>query len=244
MKNTSQVNFSPLFYGIIFSLLSLYVIGAYFENFKLINMVQVLFVPIFLVYFLVKNSTINLPVIAFMLFAFFSDSMGLIMENYNIVKASSIFCFFAYICLIGINLKKFNLFETDKIIGIYLIGVLSINAYFLLILYGLLNAIVPDSLETILFGVKSASLIVLSFLSLAVYLNKQTKSSFLFFMAVVCLVFGSILNYVGLYYIYDWSVLALEKIMYVIGLYLLGNYIIKEKTETRKLRYNENNIFA
>ena len=244
MKNTSSVIISSLFFGTIFSLLALFVMGTYFENFTLINVVQVFLVPTFIVYFLLKNSTFNLAIIAFLLFIFFGDTASLLMDNYNVVKASSIFSFLGYMCLIGIAVKKFNIFETDKIVGLYLIGVFLINAYFLSIIYVLLKTIVSDSLETILFGLKSASLIILSFLALAIYLNKQTKSSFIFFIAVVCLVFGSVLNYVGLYYVYDWSVLTLEKTMYISGLYLLVSQVIKENKLTSKLAYTDNNVFA
>lgn len=244
MKNTSSVIISSLFFGTIFSLLALFVMGTYFENFTLINVVQVFLVPTFIVYFLLKNSTFNLAIIAFLLFIFFGDTASLLMDNYNVVKASSIFSFLGYMCLIGIAVKKFNIFETDKIVGLYLIGVFLINAYFLSIIYVLLKTIVSDSLETILFGLKSASLIILSFLALAIYLNKQTKSSFIFFIAVVCLVFGSVLNYVGLYYVYDWSVLTLEKTMYISGLYLLVSQVIKENKLTSKLEYTDNNVFV
>lgn len=244
MNNTSNHSHNNLFFGILFLLIILFAIGSHGKNVMLLNVSQGLIIPLFIVFFFLKNKTLSMPLIAFFLFAFFSDTTSFFFDNYNVIKASSVLFFLGYICLIGVVINKFKFFETDRVVGLYLLTVLSINMYFLYTIYSLLKVAASDNFETLLFGTKSMSLMVLAFLALAIYLNKQTKSALLFLMAVSCLVFASVLNYIGVYYIYDWRFITLEKASYILGLYLLFKYIIQESKTSKEERYFTDTIFA
>ncbi len=249
MKDLLLLSFNKVFFGALLLLITVTILGTYSEDVLALQITKVLFIPVFLILFFVKNKALSLPVISFFIFSFLGDASLAFFENDIFIKASSTFYFLSYICLIGIAISKFKFFEVDKVVGTYLIVVFLINAYFLYTLYGILKAIVPDSLEVFMFGVKNISLILLIFLAFGKYLANDTKPSILFLMVALCLVFSTILNYVSLYYVYSWSFVMLEKVIYAIGIYLLLNYVMEENKSARILdkpqnSYNSDNIFA
>lgn len=148
-------------------------------------------------------------------------------------------------------IPKFKFHHLDKIIGIYLLTVLAINLYFLYIIYVVMKVVVPNSNEVLLFGIKSFTLIVLGFLAFAVYLNTQTKQSVLFLTAVLFFCLSAMLNYVCMYYFYNWSFDLLQRILYGIGLYMIFKYIIEQNAnkQPRELilinqSYSSENLLA
>ncbi|WOD43652.1 hypothetical protein [Hwangdonia lutea] len=249
MKNSFILSFNKLFFGVLLLLVSVNIIGAFSENASFLQTAKVFFIPALLTLFFIKYKSLSLPFILFFLFSFLGDVSLAFFDNEFFIKASSVFYFLSYLSLIGIAFFKFKFFEIDKVVGTYLVVVFLINAYFLYTFYSILKAIVPDSFEVLLFGVKNLSLILLVFLAFGMYLANDTKPSILFLMVALCLVFSTILNYVSLYYVYSWSFVMLERIIYAIGVYLLLNYIMVENKNAiiqnkAQDRYNSDNIFA
>lgn len=209
-----------------------------------------LLIPVLLILFLFKYKVLNLPLISFFIFSFLGDVSLAFFENEILTKASSVFYFLSYMCLIGIVVSKFNFIKIDKVVGAYLILVFLINTYFLFTFYGILKAVVPDSVEVLLFVVKSVSLVLLLFLAFGKYLANDTQSSILFLMMTLCLVFSTILNYVNVYYVYSLNIVILERVIYAVGIYLLLSYVLEERKNSISEKtpyqdsYNSNNIFA
>ncbi|MBP0905181.1 hypothetical protein [Mariniflexile gromovii] len=129
---------------------------------------------------------------------------------------------------------KFKLSEVTILIGVYLLVVLSINLYFLNIIYGILSEVVSNRTEVMLYGIKSIFLIVLMLVSLGVYLNTQTKQSTLFLTAVLFIGLSVTLNYLKLYYLNDWSLELLHRVLYALGLYIMFKYIMNTGIKVKK----------
>ncbi|MFL0354437.1 hypothetical protein [Xanthomarina sp. GH4-25] len=119
-------------------------------------------------------------------------------------------------------------------IALYLLIVVSINSYFIYELYAILKVQITDPMEVYLFAAKSVSLIALTFLSFVVYLNSDTRQSIIFFLMALCLVFSDVLYYISNYYIYNWSFVMLDRVLHVVGLFFLFNYIIGENRIKKK----------
>ncbi|WP_299550228.1 hypothetical protein [Seonamhaeicola sp.] len=132
-------------------------------------------------------------------------------------------------------LTKFKVLRLDKIIGVYLIVVFGISMYFLYTLYNVLNMIVTDSSEVLIFTVKSLSLIILAFVAFGVYLSTQSKKSVIFLVGVIFIIFSTILNYINLYYIYHWSFEMLDRMLYVSGLYFMFRYMMMFERKAKKV---------
>lgn len=140
--------------------------------------------------------------------------------------------------MIIIALSKFNVFEVNKVIGIYLVVVFSINLYFLFTIFEILKVVIDGS-QIIIKGANSLSLMILSFVAFAVYLNTQTKQSISFLVASIYFAFSVILNYVNQYYLYDWRFVMLNRAIYALALYQIFKYAIIENKSRKYLIINE-----
>lgn len=210
-----------------------------------------LFIPVFLVFFFVKNNYLGFAFASFLVCSFLGDISYYFFPTESVLKISNLLYILSYSQLLIIVLPKFKIFKLDKLIGIYLLVVFSISLYFLFIIYEILKMIIPEENEVLLIGVKSLTLIILAFVSFAVYLNTQTKQSILFLIVTICFAFSVIINYINYYYLYDWSFVMLNRAAYILGLYFLFKYFsIENKIRKPKVvnneiaRFSSDNILA
>ncbi len=246
MKNWLNLTFNKMFFGALLGLLAINAFVTFTQNSLMLKSTMALFIPVLLIFYLVKYKTLGVIFISFLFFSFLGDISLTFFSNETFVKVSSILYFLSYLYLIAIVVPKFKLFKVDKLIGVYLLGVFVINLFFL---YTILKVIISDNTEVLLFGLKSLSLIVLAFISFGVYLNTQSRQSILFLVAVIFIIFSTILNYVNLYYLYHWSFEMLHRVFYGAGLYFIFRYIIsdnKYKKTIYKIRqkFTSDNIWA
>ena len=210
-----------------------------------------LFIPVFLVFFFVKNNYLGFAFVSFLLCSFLGDISYYFLPKENVLNTSNLLYILSYSQLLIIALPKLKIFKLDRLIGIYLLVVFSITLYFLFTIYEILKMIIPEENEVILIGVKSLTLIILAFVSFAVYLNTQTKQSILFLIVTICFAFSGIINYINYYYLYDWSFIMLHRAAYILGLYFLFKYFsIENKIRKHKVinykseRFSSDNILA
>ncbi|MBP1840224.1 hypothetical protein [Formosa algae] len=109
-------------------------------------------------------------------------------------------------------------------------------------LYTVLDGIIKDPIMVMFFGLHTVTLIILAFVSFAVYLNSDTKSTIQYLVMSLCFIFSEVLFYIHNYYIYDWTLVLLERVLYSGGLIFLFNYMVtknKAKKRAQKIRsYN------
>jgi hypothetical protein len=241
MENKIKVGYSAI---IIFSLIVLFilnVVAVYSENPLLLNASKVVFIPFVLMLFFIKHKTLNLIFIVYLLFSFLGDSTSLFLPNDIVANGANVMYLLSYLTLIIIMVPHFKTAKIDKIVGTYLLVILVINGYFLFTICNILKSLITDGAEMLLFGAKSMALMLLVFISFAVYLCEQTKSSILFLIMAICFAFSDILNYVVTYYIYNWSILMMDRLLYIAGLIFAFKYII-EANKASKNFYTEKRI--
>ncbi|MGE5944504.1 MAG: hypothetical protein ACM31G_09215 [Flavobacteriales bacterium] len=227
MKNISNIGYVAISFFALLLLIISNVYAAYSEEPFFLSISQAIVIPFFLIAFLIKNKILNLVFISFLVFSFFGDTSGLFFVNDSTTNVSNTMYLFSYMALIVIGVSKFELVNIDKVIGFYLLGIFLINGYFLFTLCSMLSILITDGTEMILFGTKSMALMLLVFISFAVYLGKQTKASILFLIMAICFVFSDILNYIEHYYVYNWSILMIERLLHIAGLFFAFYYIIE-----------------
>lgn len=204
------------------------VLATLSESGLLLQITKPLFVPVFIMYYFIKNRYLSFVFILFLVFSFIGDFSSVFSSNNSILKFSSLIYFLSYLSLIVYTISKFKRVRIDMIIALYLLIVVSINSYFIYELFSIMKSQISDPLEVSLFAAKSVSLIVLTFLSFVVYLNSDTKQSILFLLVALCFVFSDVLHYISNYYIYNWSFVMLDRVLHVVGLFFFFNYIIGE----------------
>ncbi|GAA3589021.1 hypothetical protein Q4Q39_14330 [Flavivirga amylovorans] len=249
MKKSLNLTFDKVFLCALLGLIAISFFVAFTQDSLLLKSTMALFIPVFLMFYLIKHKTLGVIFISFLLFSFLGDISLTFFSDETLIKVSSILYFLSYLYLIVIIIPKFKLLKVDRLIGVYLFGVFIINIFFLYTLYSLLKVIIPDQTEVLLFGLKSLSLIILAFISFGVYLNTQTKQSILFLVATIFIALSTILNYINLYYLYHWSFEMLHRTLYAVGLYFIFKYIIVDNKHKRtiyklKQRYSSDNILA
>ncbi|WP_159024175.1 hypothetical protein [Formosa sp. L2A11] len=140
-------------------------------------------------------------------------------------------------------ITKFKGIKFGTFLGTYLIVVFIVNTYLLYQLYTVLDDIITSPTEVLFFGLRSVTLIVLAFFSFAVYLNADTKSSILYLVMALCFIFSEVLFYIRNYYIYDWSLVLVERLLYGCGLVFLFYYMVtKNKAKKRALKIRSYNF--
>lgn len=249
MKSLLNVSFNKVFVGVLLLLVGINVIGAVSENALFLQSTKMLFVPSFLLFFFIKRSSIKIPFVLCLIYFFFGDSASLFFANDMFLNASNVLYFLSYLCLIIFVSQKFRIMEFNKIIAYYLIVVFLINLYFLYTTCSILRVIVPDGAEVFIFGLKSVSLIILLFISFGVYLNSESKISIVFLLMAFSFACSDLLDYVNHYYVYNWSFLMLERILHVVGLFFLFNYIVAynklfKKQEIREVIRGSENVLV
>lgn len=227
MKKYLKLSYNGLFFFALLILLTLNVFISYSENPLLLDLSKTLFIPFFLIMYFIKNKTLSLTFISFLVFSFFGDCSALFFAYDSVTNTSNIMYLLSYISLIVMSISKFKLADIDKVVGLYLLMILLINGYFLLTICNILSALITDGTEMILFGAKSMTLVFLVFISFAVYLGKQTKTSILFLVMAICFAFSDILNYITHYYIYDWSILMIDRLLHITGVFFAFKYSIE-----------------
>lgn len=228
MENKIKIGYPAIIFLALFLLFILIFIAAYSENLLLLNASQVIFIPFILMIFFVKHKTLSLVFIAFLLFSFFGDSTPWFLPNDAVANGANIMYLLSYLTLIAMAIPHFKPSKIDKVVGIYLLLILSINGYFLFTICDMLRSLITDSTEMILFGTKSMALLILVFISFTIYLSTQTKESILFLIMAICFAFSDALNYVTHYYIYNWSILMMDRLLHITGLFFAFKFMVEE----------------
>ena len=227
-----------MFLCILFVLILINVIAIISENDLFQQLTKPLFVPIFLIYFLLKNKSINTGILTFLMFSFIGDFTSVFTYNLRFVNISSLAYCLSYAILTFAVVSRIKKLQLDKVISSYLVFVFLVNAYLLYILFDVIKYYIPDSLEVTLFGIKSTALIVLAFISFVDYLNSETKGSIQFLIMALCFVFSDILHYISTYYLYNLSFVMLDRVLHVVGLFFLFSYILEMNKARKNLKVN------
>lgn len=250
VDNRNKLTFNHVFLAALLLLIAINVFGSVTDNALLMKTTMPLFIPVFLIFYFVKYNSLKIVFISFLLFSFLGDTSSMFFSEDSLIQTSSVLYLLSYLYLIIIVAPNFKLIEVNKLIGAYLLVVLVITLYFLYVIYSIMQTVVANETEVLLFGIKSLSLIILTFLSFGVYLNTQTKQSALFLTAVIFFGLSAMMNYINLYYLYDWTFVLLQRVLYAIGLYIIFKYIMEvhiiKKAKPIKLNesYSSDNILA
>jgi hypothetical protein len=250
VNNWFKLTYNKVFSLALLLLMVINVIGSLTDNALIMKTAMPLFIPVYLIFYFIQFNSLRIVFIAFLLFSFLGDTSSMFFSDESLIQASSILYLLSYLYLIIMAAPKFKITEVDKLIGAYLFVVFIITLYFLYIIYSIMQTVIANQTEVLLFGVKSLALIILTFVSFGVYLNTQTKQSVLFLTAVVFFCLSVILNYINLYYLYNWSFVLLQRILYAIALYVIFKYIMAQPAK-RKLKaiqlkesYSSDNVLA
>lgn len=234
MKNWLQIGYNKVFLCVLLVLIAFNVLATVSENEALLLISKPLFIPVFVMYYFIKNKYINPVFILCLVFSFLGDFSSVFFSNEQLLQVSSLFYCASYFCLVYAALIKMKRLKLDVVVGGYLIIVFAINAYLMYELFNVLKLYIPNVAELTLFGVKSMALIVLCFVAFISYLNSDSKPSIIFLAMALFFAFSDVLYYISNYYIYSLSFVMLDRVLHIFGLFLLFNFIIEQNRKRKK----------
>lgn len=234
VKEWLKISYNRIFLCVLCLLILMNILATLSESGLLLQLTKPLFVPVFIMYYFIKNRYLSFVFILFLVFSFIGDFSSVFSSSNSIIKFSSFIYFISYLMLIIYAISKFKRIRIDLVVALYLLIVISINSYFVYELFSILKLQISDPIEVNLFAAKSVSLVALTFISFVVYLNSDTKQSIIYLLVALCFVFSDVLHYISNYYIYNWSFVMLDRVLHVVGLFFLFNYIIGENRIRKK----------
>lgn len=239
LKNWLQIGYNKIFLCAFFLLFVFNVFAAISQIEPLLQVSKPLFIPVFLMYYFVRNKYIKTSFVLCLVFFFFGDVTSVFFSNEQLLQTSSLLYCMSYLCLVYAALSNIKQLNFDIVIGAYLIIVFAINAYLMYELFTILKFQILSSIELILFALKSLTLIILSFVAFIAYLNSDTKESILFLIMALCFVFADVFYYISNYYIYSWSFVVLDRVLHILGLFFLLNYIIEQNRVRKRIKVEQ-----
>ncbi|MEO8933023.1 MAG: hypothetical protein ABI295_01845 [Xanthomarina sp.] len=234
MKEWLKYRYNRLFLGVLFLLIVLNVFASLSENDVLIQITKPLFIPVFIMFYYLKNRYVHILFIVFFILSFIGDSSSVFLTNNTLIKLSGFMYLLSYLALTAYMVSKIKRIRFGKVVAAYFLVVICINSYFLFELYGIVKSQILDITEVNLFIAKSISIMILAFVSFFIYLNSDTKQAILFLTTTLCFVFSEVMHYINNYYIYNWSFVVFNQTLYVIGLFFLFNYITGENRSRKR----------
>ncbi|WP_274476478.1 hypothetical protein [Mangrovimonas aestuarii] len=224
MRNWTTKSQVALFICVLLCVLGLNIFASVTNNQLLLQWTKPLFVPVILSFYLYRKKKQDTLLVIFLLFFFLGDYLSAISKDIWAIRSSNVLHCLSYLGLLMVLARKVKRLSIDKVVGGYLLVVFLINAYFLLVLFEILKVTVVDDFKLVLFIISGTVLFVMLFVSFAIYLSSDTKQAIMFLMMGLCFVFAEVFYFVGEYYLYHWSFIAFNRILYVSGLVFLILY--------------------
>jgi hypothetical protein len=175
--------------------------------------------------FMYKYPKISILLKGFILFALAGNVFGLFRFEVEGIQLETIAYCLGYLCLLYEAVFKIKKVKINYIVGLYLIFVFAINAYFIYVLYEIFKEVVLNNLELSLIVVRLVSLLLFALFSFTLYLSSETKQSILLLIMSISLIFSDVLFLIDEYYLYFWIFDFLSKSLYLVTIYCLYLYI-------------------
>lgn len=229
---------------------------ASYEGFAIISKVtKVVAVPLIIIYFFSKRKFMANIFFTIFLLMFFGDVFSVFNVNEFVAKLSKTAYLGSYLLLVFVVIGRVRKVKFEGLISWYLILIFALNTYFMYVLFNLVQDNFSDSVNMMLYVSRGITILVMGFLAFAVYLSKENAQSILFLVMSFCFIFSDVLFYISDLYVYYWLFEFFERILHIIGLFLLYVYVfnhheIEEKTyQTRletssEVKTNSNHITA
>jgi hypothetical protein len=242
MKKWNIFCFDSVLCIVLFLLMTVNVIAVFSEDKLFAQYINALSIPVFVTFALLKVIPDNISFFFFCLFVFLSDSSSLLFHDVNMFYATSVFYVAACIHLLILVFSKIKSIHIDKPIKAYLLLMFLIITFFLSLIYNAIEQIFNNSLEGLLFVVKSLAFIVLGLGAFGVYLSSQNKKSIFFLTAVICFGFSTIFDFVNIYFLSEWRFEICHQLLHIIGIFFMFKFIIVDKLlEVNTFKYLNNN---
>ncbi|RKE95073.1 hypothetical protein [Ichthyenterobacterium magnum] len=210
---------------VLFAMIILSFYASYYESIMIPKVIKLITTTLLLTFFFCqKNRIANVFFTIFILF-FLGDVFSVFNFGLLALKLSNAFYIGSYLLLVFILFGRLKHVKFEGLVSVYLVLVLTLNTYFLYVLYNIAKESLVDDVSIVLYVLSGIALIGLVFFAFAVYLSRETSQSIIFLIMAFCLAFSDVLGYVCDMYVYYWLFETFERVLHIIGLYLFYIYV-------------------
>jgi len=206
--------------------------GFFLKNesgYSLGKMTSVLMIPIFLFYSIIKGAKFNVLHKLIILVFFLSSFFAIFRDHFTCNILCTALLFLGISGLLSMAIKNLKTFNFKSGLGFCLLLVFLINVSFIVVLFNALKFNMTGPLEVVFFVIKFILLLVMAFVSFASYIEEGRKESLLFLFIAFCFLFSQAMYYLNTYYLPEFSFSFMAKILNIIGLFFIFQYIIEAK---------------
>lgn len=245
MKKWHQFTYDEIFFTAFLIILVINIFAVNIKDGVIMHFIDIISLPVFLIFFFARPNKINTPFIFFFTFLFLGENVSWLFQDFSVVSSQSMFYCFAFLQLIVLVLPKFEFLKLEGFIKAYLIMMVLLSLFFIKVLHDLVGVHFLNEAETLSFYGKSLVLIVLVFVAYGYYLCIQSKLSILFLIAAVCFGFCGVVAYINFSYPESYSLITLKRTLFIIGVYFIFKYIIEENNNKQSVEaYSKAPIFT
>jgi len=226
-----------------FVLITVNMLVIKFNDMELSRMVRVLSAFLFFAFFIIhKNFWKGFVFLALILFIL----RDLLIVNYEVPAyktASFVFTIFAYLALIGFSIEKLKFNGFTPAILMFAISMVGLNIFNLYYLAEVLKEGLDNGLQLALFYIQGITLLVLGFAAYLYYDHYFGKTPLHYLFFVICFVFSDLSGLAAYFYEIPFAY-YLERFFYLLGLYLLVNFVFTAaSTQNEGILRIENNSY-
>lgn len=229
---------------IILALLILLVaayVGALFflPGTKVVFYLKPLFIPLFLVYAILKNGFIFPKGYFFFVIFFYLGETFMLFSDYSntVLQLALVFYLMFYFALTNLSLPLISGAHFKKVFTGVTLFVILLNAFFLFLIVYMIFKKNTDAITNSIAVLNAISALALM-ISAVVYLSVDTsKKSFLYFVGSISFILSDVFSAVNVYYLYVFALNILEIVLHFVGFYLIYLFII-EKVKPNEIDFN------
>jgi hypothetical protein len=219
---------------------------ASYEGFAMISKItKVVVVPLIIIYFFSKRNYMANIFFTIFLLMFFGDVFSVFNVNEFVSKLSKTAYLGSYLLLVLVVIGKLRRVKFEGLISWYLILIFALNTYFMYVLFKIVQNNFTDSVNMVLYISRGITILIMGFMAFAVYLSKENAQSILFLSMAFCFIFSDVLFYISDLYVFYWLFEFFERILHIVGLFLLYVYVFNHheiKEETLEVESNSKHI--
>ncbi|MDI1316951.1 hypothetical protein [Flavobacterium sp.] len=220
---------------VVFTVLVL-LIGTYFSALfflpgnKVVFYLKPLFVPLFLVYAILKNGFVfPKPYFYFVLFFYLGQTFMLFSDNSGrVLQLALVFYVMFYFALINLSLPLIRGKHFKTVFTKLTTFVILLNAFFLFLIVYIMFETATDIIVNYI-AIFNATAALALMICAVVYLSSETdKKSFLYFCGAITLILSDVFSAINVYYINVFTLNILEIILHFGGFYLIYLFVIEK----------------
>lgn len=212
-----------LLLGLLLVLILIYFSASFLYDSKFAVYVKPLIIPCFCLYlYFERNEKLSKKYFLFVLFFYLGETALLFMDNLPFLyKTSMFFYLLSYLCLINLAypfVKSLNLLSEIKIYELIIFSlIISVLVFVLNVIFDSETGLFLNTI-IVINAISAIFLMIVSFLYLKETFNNKSIN---FFFGAFCIFFSDIISALNFYYLEDFKLNFLERILHFLGFYLV-----------------------